>query len=76
MKLVARLGKSSFVVPEVEFCGQILCGGKKRPSPEKLKAIQDWELPQTLKELRGFLGVCNYYGQNVKDLSKIVSDLQ
>ena len=75
-KLVARLGKSSFFVPEVEFCGQILCGGKKRPSPGKLKAIQDWEMPKTLKELRGFLGVCNYYGQYVKDLSKTAADLQ
>ena len=37
-KLVARLRKSSFFVPEVEFCGQILCGGKKRPSPGKLKS--------------------------------------
>ena len=76
MNLVARLGKSSFFISEVEFCGQILSGGKKRPSPGKLKAIQEWEMPKTLKELRGFLGVCNYYGQYVKDLSKTASDLQ
>ena len=55
LKLVPRLGKSSFFVPEVEFCGQNLSGGKKRPSPGKLKAIQGWDKPKTLKKLRGFL---------------------
>ena len=57
MNFIARFGKSSFFVPEVEFCGQILCGEKKRPSPGNLKAIQDSEMPKTLMELHRFLGV-------------------
>ena len=54
-------------VGEVEFCGHILKEGQRFPSPGKLKALQKWELPKTLTELRGFLGFCNYYEEYVPE---------
>ena len=45
--------KSQFFVREVEFCGHLLSGGKRRPAPGKLLALAKWELPDTLKALRG-----------------------
>ena len=58
--LVAQLSKSSFFSCSIEFCGQILQNGRRRPQTGKLDAIQRWELPTTLMGLRGFLGVANY----------------
>ena len=66
-QLVAKLHKASFFLSSVKFCGQLLKNGTRRPNPGKLAAIQHWELPQTIKELRGFLGLCNYYAQYLRN---------
>ena len=42
-KLVADIKKCKFFVKEVEFCGHILGGGRRRPSPGKLLALEEWE---------------------------------
>ena len=68
--LVAKLSKASFFSRSVEFRGQILENGRRRPSPRKLDAIQQWELPTTLTGLRGFLGVANYYSNYLKGYAK------
>ncbi len=53
--------KANMFMKEVEFCGHILRERMRSPAPGKLLSIQKWELPQTLTEVRGFLGVTNYY---------------
>ena len=75
-KLVVDIGKCKLFVPEVEFCGHILGGGCRRPAPGKLMAIGKWEVPQTITELRSFLGFTNYYSCYVKDYSEKVAILQ
>ena len=56
-KLVVDGKKCDLFVKEVEFCGHILGGGKRRPSPGKLLALEQWEEPRTVTALRGFLGL-------------------
>ena len=51
---------------EVEFCWHILSEGRRRPASGKLLSIQKWELPQTVTQLRGFLGLTNYYSSYVE----------
>lgn len=75
-ELVADLKKVELFTPEVTFCGHILGGGTRRPAPGKLKAIEKWETPQTITELRAFLGFTNYYNVYIKDYSRIVARLQ
>jgi hypothetical protein len=60
-KLVVDIKKCHFFVPEVEFCGHILGGGRRRPAPGKLMAIEKWEVPDTITKLRSFLGFTHYY---------------
>jgi hypothetical protein len=74
--LVADPKKCKFFVREVEFCGHILGGGTRRPAPGKLSAIEKWEVPKTIHELRAFLGFTNYYSIYIKDYAKVVSRLQ
>ena len=73
--LVAKPSKASFFSRSVEFCGQILEGGRRRPQPGKLDAIQRWELPTTLTGLRGFLGVANYYSNYLKGYAETAGPL-
>ena len=54
--LVADISKCKFFVREVEFCGHILGNGNRRRAPVKLMAIENWEPPRTITELRAFLG--------------------
>ena len=75
-KLVADIGKCEFFVEEVGFCGHILGGGKRRPAPGKLMAIEKWERPKTITELRAFFGFTNYYSSYIKDYANMVSRLQ
>ena len=46
-----------------------------RMDPEKVKAIQDWESPKTVKEVRGFLGFANFYRRFIKNFSAVASPL-
>ena len=43
--------------------------------PEFSQIIKDWPLPQTLKELRSFLGKCNYYRSHFKDFAIVAAPL-
>ena len=46
-----------------------------RMDPEKVKAIQEWQTPTTVKGVRGFLGFANFYRRFIKDCSEIVRPL-
>ena len=65
-RLLVDPAKAHFFMREIEFCGHILSAGKRRPAPGKLLSIQKWELPQTVTQLRGFLGLTNYYSSYVE----------
>ena len=74
--LIADIHKCKLFVREVEFCGHILGKGVRRPAPGKLMAIEKWEPPRTVSELRAFLGFTNYYSSYIKEYSKIAAPLQ
>ena len=67
--------KVQMFMKEVEFCGHVLSEGKRRPAQGKLMAVQKWDLPSTVTELRGFLGLTNYYSSYVKDYAKMAGPL-
>ena len=68
--LVCDMEKVQMFVDEVEFCGHVLGGGRRRPSPGKLKALEKWERPTTLTELRSFLGFCNWYHEYIDQFAE------
>ena len=40
------------------------------PDPTKLSVIRNWPRPQHTKDLRAFLGLCNYYGDFIPNLQQ------
>lgn len=61
--------KCEFVKKEVEYLGhKVDCNGL-HPTKEKLQAIAAAPEPRNLMELRSYLGLLNYYGRFIKDLS-------
>ena len=75
-KLVADISKCKFFVREVEFCGHVLGKGVRRPAPGKLMAIEKWEPPKTITQMRAFLGFTNYYSTYIKDYAQVAARLQ
>ena len=75
-RFVVDPDKAKLFVREVEFCGQILGYGNRRPAPGKLMAIEKWEVPTTITALRAFLGFTNYYNTYIHMYAKVAVRLQ
>ncbi|THH05362.1 hypothetical protein EW145_g4850 [Phellinidium pouzarii] len=67
--------KCVFEVQEVEFLGMILRPDNIHMDPIKLAGIQQWPEPHTVKQLRSFLGFCNFYRRFIPNYSSIAYPL-
>jgi hypothetical protein len=56
-KLYAKLSKCEFWIGEVPFLGHVISTGGIAVDPGKVKDVLDWVVPQTVKEVRSFLGL-------------------
>ncbi|GMI83616.1 hypothetical protein HRI_002030900 [Hibiscus trionum] len=74
-ELYIKREKCSFAQQEVPFLGHIIGGGKIRMDPSKVRAIDDWEPPTKVTELRSFLGLANYYRKFVQGYSAVATPL-
>ena len=61
LQLTRSADKATIAVNEVEFAGHVVDMGQRKPSPGKIAAVENWERPKTVSEMRAFLGFCNYY---------------
>ena len=43
--------------------------------PEKVRAMTDWPVPKNVSEVKGFLGLLNYYRRFIKDFARIALPL-
>jgi len=49
--------------------------GRISMDTSKLKGIQDWPIPSTVKPVRGFLGFGNFYRRFIQNFSDIAQPL-
>lgn len=56
----------------IEYCGYVISKEGIRRMSDKIQAIQNMKVPTNREEVRAFMGLVNYYGRFVKNLSDIV----
>ena len=71
--LFAKRNKCYFGVSKIEYLGHFI--SKVSTDPAKVLAVEQWPLPKTLKQLRGFLGLAGYYRRFVKGYGGIAKPL-
>ena len=67
--------KCQLLQPSVDYLGYIVDAEGLRPLPDKVEAITKALRPQSVKELRSFLGLVGYYRQLIADMSTLTKPL-
>lgn len=73
--LYAKESKCEFHRSSVEFLGMIVSAKGLEMCHDKVKTIQEWPVPTSIKEVQAFLGFANFYRRFISDYSKIALPL-
>lgn len=74
-QLYAKESKCEFWKTEVSFLGHVVSQEGIRMDPKKVAAINSWPTPQSVSDLRSFLGLAGYYRKFVEKFSSIARPL-
>lgn len=74
--LTINFEKCKFFRKSLPYLGFVMdCGSGLKTCPEKIKAIVEYKKPESMTQLKGFLGICSWYRRFVPHFSTIVSPL-
>ena len=62
--------KCQLLKREIKFLGHIVNEDGVKTDPSKIEAIRTFGKPKCVKNLRSFLGICNYYRRFIKEYAK------
>ena len=68
--------KSIVQTDEVTYIGHILSSKGIKPDPSKVQAITEMKSPQDKKELQRVMGMINYLGKFIPNLSNVTQPLR
>ena len=67
--------KCSFLRDSVSYLGYVVSKNGLETCPRKVDTVVKMKRPENVTELKSFLGLVNYYGKFVKDLSTVANPL-
>ncbi|GAU34562.1 hypothetical protein TSUD_29080 [Trifolium subterraneum] len=74
-KLYGKLSKCEFWLEEVSFLGHIISSGGIAVDPAKVDVVMKWGTPESVSEIRSFLGLAGYYRRFIEGFSKMALPL-
>ena len=76
--LTIKSSKVTLCRKKLLFLGHQVSDKGIEPDPAKVEVIRQWPCPTNTKELRAFLGLCNYYGDfipNLQERARVLNSL-
>ena len=67
--------KCYFGKQSLEFLGHVITGEGNRAKPEHIRAILNYPVPRNRKDLRGFLGTCEWLREYIQNYTQIALPL-
>jgi hypothetical protein len=74
-EIYARKLKCYFMQTQVPYLGHIISTNGIEMNPDKTEALSKWPSPQTIKQLRGFLGTVGYYRHFINKFAELALPL-
>jgi hypothetical protein len=75
LDLYLKPSKCIFETRKVEFLGVLLENGTVTMDPVKVAGVEEWKTPKSVKDIRKFLGFCNFYRRFIQGFSQIAKAL-
>ena len=69
--LYVKPEKCLWKVNKVNFLGVVMGQGKIKMEEEKVEGVLNWLVPKTVRDVRKFLGLTNYYRQFIKNFAML-----
>ena len=74
-RLYAKVSKCAFFQSHVEYLGHVVSANGLSPDPAKVQVVRDWKVPESVTELRSFLGLTGYYHRFIPQFARIAAPL-
>jgi hypothetical protein len=73
--LYFKLSKCTFHASSIDYLGVIIEKGMTRMDPIKIAGIKNWPIPTKVKDVRSFLGFCNFYHPFIRGFAHLARPL-
>lgn len=73
--LKVQLDKCEFLQQEVAYLGHVVTPEGVKPNPDKIKAIMNFKIPSTTKQIKSFLGLLGYYRKFINNFAKVTKPI-
>ena len=73
--LTVKPSKTEIAFPEIQFLGHTIGKGLLKPISENIGKILSIQIPKTKKQVRGIIGLVNFYAKFVPNIADLLSPL-
>ena len=74
-QLYTKFSKCEFWLTEVRFLGHVVSASGVSVDQEKVEVVLSWERPNSVFEIRIFLGLAGYYRRFIDDFSRLATPM-